>query len=144
MIRRETRFTQYEHLDEEVKHISPENLKVFDEPTLRKLMEKIDKHAKSSGDPFVLVPYMRRYFVCLLVYIIRTLMFTHRLFPAIHRPNTKIRGHLSRGCCERSSSHICWRCVTRGVFSPALQIRSDVLSFSSCHRYWKYSPYAMS
>jgi len=49
----------YKHLDEEVAHIAPENMKVFDTKELRDLNAALDKHAKSHGDPYLLVPYMR-------------------------------------------------------------------------------------
>ncbi|KAJ7758202.1 hypothetical protein DFH07DRAFT_741888 [Mycena maculata] len=49
----------YNHLDEEVAHIAPEDMKVFDAKELLDLNASLDKHAKSHGDPFLLVPFMR-------------------------------------------------------------------------------------
>ncbi|KAJ7141987.1 hypothetical protein C8R46DRAFT_968177 [Mycena filopes] len=47
------------HLDEETAHLAPENMKVFDQKELLDLNAALDKHAKSHGDPFLLVPFMR-------------------------------------------------------------------------------------
>lgn len=52
---------QYEHLDEEVKHVAPENVRVFDDKELLEMDAALDKYAKSHGDPFLLVPYMVSY-----------------------------------------------------------------------------------
>ncbi|EIN08723.1 hypothetical protein PUNSTDRAFT_102186 [Punctularia strigosozonata HHB-11173 SS5] len=49
----------YQHLDEEVAHLAPENMKDFDQKELLDLNLALDKHAKSHGDPFLLVPFMR-------------------------------------------------------------------------------------
>ncbi|KZW02261.1 hypothetical protein EXIGLDRAFT_735740 [Exidia glandulosa HHB12029] len=49
----------YSHLDEEVEHIAPANMTVFDKKELLELNASLDKHAKSHGDPFMLVPFMR-------------------------------------------------------------------------------------
>ncbi|EJD39076.1 hypothetical protein AURDEDRAFT_116273 [Auricularia subglabra TFB-10046 SS5] len=49
----------YSHLDEEVEHIAPANLTAFDKQELLELNQSLDKHAKSHGDPFLLVPFMR-------------------------------------------------------------------------------------
>jgi hypothetical protein len=51
---------QFKHLDEEVAHIAPAELKVWEAHELEGLIDTLEKHAKSAGNPFVLVPYMRR------------------------------------------------------------------------------------
>ncbi|KAG6907939.1 hypothetical protein DXG01_006797 [Tephrocybe rancida] len=52
----------YTHLDEEVEHISASNLKEaqFEEHDVKTMVEKLEAYAKSHGDPFLLVPFMRR------------------------------------------------------------------------------------
>ncbi|KAF8532743.1 hypothetical protein JB92DRAFT_2687030 [Gautieria morchelliformis] len=49
----------FKHLDEEVAHIAPGELKVWEAHELEGLIDTLEKHAKSAGNPFVLVPYMR-------------------------------------------------------------------------------------
>ncbi|KAH0591376.1 hypothetical protein H2248_001454 [Termitomyces sp. 'cryptogamus'] len=53
--------TLYTHLDEEVKHISASNLKTaqFEERDVKAMVERLETYAKSHGDPFLLVPFMR-------------------------------------------------------------------------------------
>lgn len=54
--------TQYAHLDEEVEHISAANLRAagFEEPELVRLVGELAAYARAHGDPFLLVPFMRR------------------------------------------------------------------------------------
>ncbi|KAG6901359.1 hypothetical protein C0995_012972 [Termitomyces sp. Mi166 len=51
----------YTHLDEEVKHISASNLKTaqFEENDMKAMVERLESYAKSHGDPFLLIPFMR-------------------------------------------------------------------------------------
>ncbi|KAG6856818.1 hypothetical protein H0H87_000290 [Tephrocybe sp. NHM501043] len=51
----------YTHLDEEVMHISASNLKQaqFEEQHLKDMNDRLEAYAKSHGDPFLLVPFMR-------------------------------------------------------------------------------------
>ncbi|THG99462.1 hypothetical protein EW026_g2899 [Hermanssonia centrifuga] len=51
----------YAHLDEEVEHIAAENLRTagFEEPEVLAMISQLEAHAKSSGNPFLQVPYMR-------------------------------------------------------------------------------------
>ncbi|KAI0659127.1 hypothetical protein C8Q70DRAFT_152040 [Cubamyces menziesii] len=51
----------FTHFREEVEHIEPEKLKAagFSEAEGRQMIADVDKHAKSHGDPFLAVPYMR-------------------------------------------------------------------------------------
>ncbi|KAI9063697.1 hypothetical protein FKP32DRAFT_1571772, partial [Trametes sanguinea] len=51
----------FTHFNEEVEHIQAENLKTagFTADECRQLIENVDKHAKSHGDPFLVVPFMR-------------------------------------------------------------------------------------
>ncbi|KAJ3569698.1 hypothetical protein NP233_g4877 [Leucocoprinus birnbaumii] len=53
--------TLFSHLDEEVEHIKSEELKKagFNETELKELNQNLEKYAKSQGDPFLLVPFMR-------------------------------------------------------------------------------------
>jgi hypothetical protein len=44
-------------LDEEVKHIAPENMQVFEAKDIRAMMENLVAHAHKD-DPFTIVPYM--------------------------------------------------------------------------------------
>ncbi|KAG6847786.1 hypothetical protein H0H93_006002 [Arthromyces matolae] len=52
----------YTHLDDELEHISAQNLKdaQFEEPAVKALNQRLEAYAKSHGDPFLLVPFMRR------------------------------------------------------------------------------------
>jgi len=47
------------HFDEEVVHIEPENLKVFSAAEMTKVNTDMVTYAKSHGDPFVQLPFMR-------------------------------------------------------------------------------------
>lgn len=49
-------------MDDEVEHISADNLRAagFNESELLQLEEDLTAYAKSHGDPFLLVPFMRR------------------------------------------------------------------------------------
>jgi len=47
----------FQHLDEEVKHIAPENMQVFEAKDIRAMMENLVAHAHKD-DPFTIVPYM--------------------------------------------------------------------------------------
>jgi len=49
----------YQHLDEEIEHITPDKMKVFDVQVMLKLDANLQKYVKAHGDPFLLVPYMR-------------------------------------------------------------------------------------
>lgn len=57
-----TAILQYTHLDEEVEHVHASKLKEakFAEKDILAMIAGLEKHAKSTGDPFVIVPYMRR------------------------------------------------------------------------------------
>ena len=52
---------QFEHMDAEVIHIEPENLKGFEGADLLWLDEQLSQHAKTHSDPFTVLPFMRRY-----------------------------------------------------------------------------------
>jgi hypothetical protein len=54
---------QFTHLDEEVEHIAAPKLKEagFTENDVLAMLARMDKYVKSHGDPFVVVPYMRRF-----------------------------------------------------------------------------------
>lgn len=54
---------QFAHLDEELIHIAPDNLLVFDEADVSKKIAELVEYTKAHGDPFLTVPYMRRYVV---------------------------------------------------------------------------------
>ncbi|KAK7685705.1 hypothetical protein QCA50_011049 [Cerrena zonata] len=54
-----TNSAQFNHLDDEVSHISAETLKVFDEVELKKMCDDMNSYAKSHGDPTMNVPFMR-------------------------------------------------------------------------------------
>ncbi|KAG5643504.1 hypothetical protein DXG03_000745 [Asterophora parasitica] len=56
------RILAFTHLDEEVEHISASNLRnaQFAERDILTMIGKLESHAKSHGDPFLLVPFMRR------------------------------------------------------------------------------------
>ncbi|PSR83537.1 hypothetical protein PHLCEN_2v5691 [Hermanssonia centrifuga] len=49
------------HLDEEVEHISADKLREaqFQESEIKTMISQLEAHAKSSGNPFLQVPYMR-------------------------------------------------------------------------------------
>ncbi|KAG5636307.1 hypothetical protein H0H81_008478 [Sphagnurus paluster] len=51
----------FTHLDEEIEHISADNLRAaqFAEPDLKAMNIKLESYAKAHGDPFLLVPFMR-------------------------------------------------------------------------------------
>jgi len=49
----------FDHLDAEVEHLKPEELKVFEEKDLKKMLEDLEKYAVNHGDPFVVVPFIR-------------------------------------------------------------------------------------
>ncbi|KAH9896812.1 hypothetical protein C8Q73DRAFT_426929 [Cubamyces lactineus] len=51
----------FTHFREEVEHIEPEMLKAagFTTAECAKIIADVDKHAKSHGDPFLVVPFMR-------------------------------------------------------------------------------------
>ncbi|KAG6811265.1 hypothetical protein H0H92_008258 [Tricholoma furcatifolium] len=51
----------YSHLDEEVEHVSADNLREaqFEEGDVKAMIKRLEAYAKSHGDPFLLVPYMR-------------------------------------------------------------------------------------
>ena len=52
---------QYTHLDGEVAHISAENLRTagWTPDDCRKVVAAIETYARSHGDPFLQVPFMR-------------------------------------------------------------------------------------
>lgn len=47
----------FQHFDEEVEHIAPENMKVFEAKDLQAMMDKLFAHSHKE-DPFMMVPYM--------------------------------------------------------------------------------------
>ncbi|GLB43618.1 putative hemerythrin HHE cation binding domain containing protein [Lyophyllum shimeji] len=51
----------YTHLDEEVEHVSGARLKEaqFAERDVKVMLDRLNAYAKSHGDPFLLVPFMR-------------------------------------------------------------------------------------
>ncbi|OCH85195.1 hypothetical protein OBBRIDRAFT_798421 [Obba rivulosa] len=49
----------YDHLDEEVEHIKPENLKVFSESEMHKLNNDVTVYARNHADLFTLLPFIR-------------------------------------------------------------------------------------
>jgi hypothetical protein len=51
---------QFQHLDEEVEHIAPEKLKVFEVKSLLELNEELEKYAKGNGNPFLVIPFIVR------------------------------------------------------------------------------------
>ena len=55
--------TQLTHFSEELTHLEPAKMKEagFSEAECRDIVTKLVEHAKNNGDPFIVVPYMRRY-----------------------------------------------------------------------------------
>ncbi|KAH7903367.1 hypothetical protein BJ138DRAFT_1020758, partial [Hygrophoropsis aurantiaca] len=51
----------FQHLDEEIQHVDPQNLRVLDYKAMQNLNQAIDHHAQATGDPFIVVPFMLRY-----------------------------------------------------------------------------------
>ena len=53
---------QYNHLDEEVEHIEASRLKAagFTAAELKTMFAATEHYAKNNGDPFLVVPFMRR------------------------------------------------------------------------------------
>ncbi|KAK7685706.1 hypothetical protein QCA50_011050 [Cerrena zonata] len=49
----------YEHLDEEVVHLAPENLKVFTEDEIQGMFHDMVQWSKRNGSPFLTLPFMR-------------------------------------------------------------------------------------
>jgi hypothetical protein len=47
-------------LDEEILHIAPENMHVFEAKDIAAMMNKLVADAHSNGNPFVDVPFMLR------------------------------------------------------------------------------------
>jgi hypothetical protein len=47
-------------LDEEVEHIAPEKMQVFEAKDITAMMDKMVAHARSNNDAFMTVPYMLR------------------------------------------------------------------------------------
>lgn len=76
-IKPSTSTLQFKHLDEEVLRIVPSELKVWEAHELKALNEELDKYAKSSGNPFLLVPYMRRLVIVPQLYQEHILTFAH-------------------------------------------------------------------
>ncbi|EGO04218.1 hypothetical protein SERLA73DRAFT_173661 [Serpula lacrymans var. lacrymans S7.3] len=48
----------FRHMDEELEHVQPANLKVMPFEEMEELNETLDSYAKANGDPFILVPFM--------------------------------------------------------------------------------------
>jgi len=48
----------FQHLDEEVDHIAPEKMQVFEAKDITAMMDKMVAHARSNNDAFMTVPYM--------------------------------------------------------------------------------------
>jgi hypothetical protein len=86
-------FGQYQHLDEEVEHISAENLKVFEEKAILGLIAALEKHAKANGNPFMVVPYMRRF----VPYPLLLELVTNRPRAATPRRSTRTCGRRCPG-----------------------------------------------
>ena len=51
---------QFEHLDEEVEHLAPENLHVFTVKELNAIWDKLAHHAHTRGDPWLELPFILR------------------------------------------------------------------------------------
>ena len=53
---------QINHFDDELTHIEGPKLKQagFSEQDVKDMVANMEKHAKGLGDPFLVVPYMRR------------------------------------------------------------------------------------
>lgn len=48
-----------EHLDEEVVHLAPENLKVFSEDEIHAMFQQQVQWGKRNGSAFLTLPFMR-------------------------------------------------------------------------------------
>lgn len=107
-------------MDEEVEHIEASRLKAagFSAAELKAMFAATEHYAKNNGDPFLIVPFMRR---CVLI--------------LQERPST-----------ERVSSHT--PPEFKASFPPLSWLLTTVAIpyvLAMRHRgYWKYSPYAMS
>ncbi|KAF7986599.1 hypothetical protein HWV62_26378 [Athelia sp. TMB] len=51
----------FEHLDEEVEHLTPENLHVFTATELNAIWDKLEHHAHTRGDPWLELPFILRH-----------------------------------------------------------------------------------
>jgi hypothetical protein len=51
---------QFTHLDSEVEHIAPANLKAFKGDDMAKLLKKLQAHAKATVDSYTSVPFICR------------------------------------------------------------------------------------
>ncbi|KAF7979591.1 hypothetical protein HWV62_41896 [Athelia sp. TMB] len=51
----------FEHLDEEVEHLTPENLHVFTAKELNAIWDKLEHHAHTRGDPWLELPFILRH-----------------------------------------------------------------------------------
>jgi hypothetical protein len=91
---------KYTHLDDEVEHIHASKLKEanFAEQDVIAVVADLEKYAKGHGDPFVIVPYMRRSALAKLRLAV-TYIIPHS--PATHLPNSRIPGQPCRGFCEK-------------------------------------------
>ncbi|KAH7930347.1 hypothetical protein BV22DRAFT_1055309 [Leucogyrophana mollusca] len=48
----------FQHLDDEIEHIDPQTLRVIDYKDMQALNKEIDRFAQTTGDPFIIVPFM--------------------------------------------------------------------------------------
>ena len=55
-------FDKFTHFDDELTHIEGSKLREagFTEGEVRDMIQSMEKRAKATGDPFIVVPYMRR------------------------------------------------------------------------------------
>lgn len=53
-------FPQFQHLDEEIEHLAPDNLRAFDAKELDAMFDKLVHYAHTHDSPFVVLPFMLR------------------------------------------------------------------------------------
>ncbi|KAK9478021.1 hypothetical protein V1514DRAFT_86819 [Lipomyces japonicus] len=47
----------FTHLDDEIRDLSPERLRVFEWPELKQIINQSDAYAKKNTDPFIFLPF---------------------------------------------------------------------------------------
>ncbi|KAG6884783.1 hypothetical protein C0993_008344 [Termitomyces sp. T159_Od127] len=72
----------YSHLDAEVEHISTANLKAakFEGSDLKAMIDRMETYAKAHGDPYLILPFVRRSGDHLAMTYISILMFIHQSY----------------------------------------------------------------
>lgn len=146
-------FIKYKHLDEEIVHIAPDHLKVWEAHELQALNDKLEQYAKSSGNPFTLVPYMRRsvslYFIWILFLFIPVLINTSRSHtPPEYKEIWPPMPWIVRKFVVPyvlATWHSGWVRLSSLLNTIFLSILfASIPDKCELSRYWKYSPYAMS